>query len=148
MAGWSGARVWTYTWPPFGTKIGQVQRRVRVDHADDGDVGEVQPLGDHLRAEQDVDLGPGHALQHAVVRPLRAGRIQVHARDARGRKPQPNEMLQPLGPEPSHALALLAAYPAGAGDRLLVAAVMASQRRRRLVHGEGDRAMRALAHVP
>ena len=33
-----------------------MQADVGVDHADERHVGEVQPLGDHLRAEQDVDL--------------------------------------------------------------------------------------------
>ena len=42
--------------PLGGAEVGHVQADVRVDDADQRHVGEVQPLGDHLRAEQDVDL--------------------------------------------------------------------------------------------
>ena len=74
MLGCSGVNVCTSTWPPRGPRpvrpatwasklkrplrgaeVGDVQADVGVDHADQRHVREVEPLGDHLRAEQDVD---------------------------------------------------------------------------------------------
>src|SRR6184192_4176149 len=99
---------------------------VRVDHAHDGDVGKVESFGDHLGAEQDVELALGHALEYPMMRPLGAGGVEVHARDAGNRKAKRYEMLQLLGAEAAHALDFLAAHAARGRDRLLVAAVVAA----------------------
>ena len=56
-------------------------------------------------------------------------------------------MLELLGAEPAHALWFLAAHPATGGNRCFVPAVVTAQHARRLVDGEGDGAVRALAHV-
>ena len=41
---------------PFGrTKVGHVQGHVRLHYAHQRNVGEIESLGNHLRAEQDVD---------------------------------------------------------------------------------------------
>ena len=37
-------------------EVGQVQGRVGLDHADQRHVGKIEPLGDHLRAQQDAGL--------------------------------------------------------------------------------------------
>ena len=132
--------------PLRGAKVGQMQPGVRIHDADHGHVREVQPLRDHLGPEQDVDLAPCHALEHAVVGPLRARRVQIHPDDPRLGKAQGQEMLELLGPEPPHALRLLAAHAARCGNRLLMAAVMAPQGGWGLVHGEGDRATGAVTH--
>src|SRR5213592_2575533 len=156
MAWWSGARVWTYTRPPFGprparpatcatswnvrsaARKSEMKPRIRVHDAHHGHVREVQPLRDHLRPEQDVDLSLRHALEHPVVRPLGARRIQVHAGDTGLGEPETDEMLELLGPQASHALGFLPAQPADGGNRLLVAAVVAPECGRRLVHRERD----------
>ena len=39
-----------------GAEVGGVQANVRVENADQGDIGEMQTLGDHLGADEDVDL--------------------------------------------------------------------------------------------
>ena len=41
-----------------GAKVGQMLRRVGIDHANERDVWKIETLGDHLRAEQDVNLPP------------------------------------------------------------------------------------------
>src|SRR5256884_7394339 len=56
-------------------------------------------------------------------------------------------MLQLLRAEAAHALDLLAAHAARGRDRLLMTAVMATQRGRRLMDRERDGAMRTVAHV-
>ena len=70
-----------------GPEVGEVEARIRVHYPDDRHVREVQPLRDHLRAEQDVELPLCHALEDPVMRPLRAGGIEIHAGDAGLRKP-------------------------------------------------------------
>ena len=99
--------------------------RIRVHDAHHGHVREVQPLRDHLRPEQDVDLSLRHALEHPMVRPLGARRIQVHAGDTGLGEPETDEMLELLGPQAPHALGFLPAQLADGGNRLLVAAVVA-----------------------
>src|SRR5439155_17176280 len=98
-------------------------------------------------AEQDVDLPFRHALEDSGVRPLGAGRVQIHARDAGSRKAQRDEMLQLLRAEAAHALDVLAAHAARGRDRLLMTTVMATQRGRGLMDRERDGAMRTVAHV-
>src|SRR2546429_6233573 len=56
-------------------------------------------------------------------------------------------MLELLGPQASHALGFLPAQPADGGNRLLVAAVVAPECGRRLVHRERDGAAGTGAHV-
>src|SRR5205085_9698981 len=50
-------------------KIGQVDSNVGVDDADKSDIREIQPLCDHLRAEENVDLPCCDAIENARVRP-------------------------------------------------------------------------------
>ena len=53
---------------PFGgAEVGQVQGRVGIDHADQRHVGKVEPLGDHLRAQQDVHLARAKRGQRLLV---------------------------------------------------------------------------------
>src|SRR3989442_6122173 len=56
-------------------------------------------------------------------------------------------MLELLGPQASHGLGFLPAQPADGGNRLLVAAVMAPECGRRLVHRERDGAAGTGAYV-
>jgi len=44
-----------------------VQGRIRVDHPHHRDVRKIEPLGDHLGADQDVDLPPPHPLENPVM---------------------------------------------------------------------------------
>ena len=39
-----------------GAEVRDVQAEVRIEDADERDVWEMQALGDHLRADQDIDL--------------------------------------------------------------------------------------------
>jgi hypothetical protein len=111
------------------------------------DVREVEPLGDHLRAEEHVHLAARHAVEDVGVRPLRAGGVHVHARDAR-RRPAIGE--QPLHLLRSHAPLLERAPRAPCAPlarRLVVLAVVADEPLGRAVIGERDAAVRARGHV-
>ena len=64
---------------PFGgAEIGQVQGRVGIDHPDQRDVGKIQPLGDHLRAQQDADLARAKRRQRPLVAAVGLHRVGVH----------------------------------------------------------------------
>ena len=114
-----------------GAEVRQVQRGIRVHYADHRHVGEVQSLRDHLCPEQDVHVPPAHAFQNAVMRPLAAGRVQIHARQARRREPQLEKVLELLGADAAHPLRVVPAGVTGGGDRLLVAAIVGTRGRRR-----------------
>ena len=92
---------------PLGrAEVRQVDPDVRVDDADERHVREVEPLRDHLRAEENVDLAAPHAIENLGVRPLAARRVDVHARDARGRKALGEQPLDLLRAQPALAHAL------------------------------------------
>ena len=65
--------------PLGGAEVGQRQRRVAADDADERDVRVVQPLGDHLRAEHHLDLALGEAAEQCLVVLAAAHRVAVDA---------------------------------------------------------------------
>ncbi len=77
-------------------EVGQVDADVRIDDADERDVREIEALGDHLGAEQDVDFAAAHAVEDVGVRPFAARGVDVHARDARVRIPLEQQALDLL----------------------------------------------------
>ncbi len=69
---------------PFaGAEIGQLQRRIGIDHTHAGHVGEMQSFRNHLRADQNIDLAPGKSAEGLLIRILVAHRIRIHAHDSR-----------------------------------------------------------------
>src|SRR5579859_4650720 len=112
--------------PLARAKVGEVQSRIRVDHSHYRDVGKIQSLRDHLRAEQDIDLTRGHALEDLMVRPFARGGVEIHACNPRARIPRAQEMLELLRAQAAEPLGLVATDPADLGHRLLVPAVMAA----------------------
>src|SRR5277367_6811395 len=67
-------------------KIRLMQREVGVDDTDERDVRKMQPLRDHLRADEDVNLARAKITEHFPVIILALHRVGVHALDARLRK--------------------------------------------------------------
>src|SRR6267154_1380276 len=130
-----------------GPEIGEMEAGIGVHDADDGDVGKVEPLRDHLRAQQDVDLAARNTLQDVMVGPFARRRIEVHPRDPGAGIAQPDEVLELLRAQAPQALCRLAAHDAGIRYSLFVTAVMTPHRGRRLMHREGDRALGTTWHV-
>src|SRR6185369_7128772 len=62
-------------------KIRLMQREVGVDDADERDVREMQPLSDHLRADENVDLARAKIAEDFAVIILALHRVGVHALD-------------------------------------------------------------------
>ena len=67
-------------------EIRHVQAEVGVDDADQRDVRKMQALGDHLRADQDVDFAGAKIAEDAAVIVLALQRVGIHAGDARVRE--------------------------------------------------------------
>ena len=59
-------------------KIGHVQSNVRVDDTHQSDVWEIEPLGDHLCADQDINFSGSKRLQNRTIRIFPRHRISVH----------------------------------------------------------------------
>ena len=64
--------------PLRGAKVGQVQGGVRIDDAHDGHVRKVQSLGNHLGAEQDLNLTGSKSVQGPFVAAAAAHCIGIH----------------------------------------------------------------------
>ena len=133
--------------PLASPKVGKVQPRVGIHDSDDRDVRKVEPLGDHLGSEQDVDLALGNALQDVMVRPLARRRVEIHACDSRAGIAHPEEMLELLRTQTAQALGLVTADQAGTRYSVFVAAVVAAHRGRSLMHRESDGAPGTSRHV-
>ena len=69
----------------MGAEVGQLQLRVGVDDAHQGDVVEVKALRDHLRSQQHRRLRGRELLEQALVRALPAGGVCIHADDGHAR---------------------------------------------------------------
>ncbi len=91
--------------PLAGPKLGLMQQRVGINHSHQGHIRKIEPLGDHLRAEQNADLARSKALQCPVVAPRTLHRIAVHPQAGVIAEPGFDLGLQPLrpGPQTSHA---------------------------------------------
>ena len=67
-------------------EIRLMQRKIGVNDADERDVREMQPFGNHLRADEDVGLARAKIAEHFSVIILALHRVGVHAPDARVRE--------------------------------------------------------------
>ena len=126
-----------------GAEVGEVDDDVGVDHADEGDVGEIQPLGDHLGSHQDIDLAAADAVEDVGVGPFAGGGVDVHAGDAGTGEAFAQEAFDLLGAESALAEGGATALPAGGLGEFLVHAIVADQALGGFVVGEGDAAVGA-----
>ena len=68
--------------PLGGPEVGDVQRCIGGDDADERNLREVVSLGDHLRADEDVDLPPVETPEDPFRIAPPGGRVAVHPGDA------------------------------------------------------------------
>ena len=87
-----------------------MQLGVGVDDAHQRDVVEIEPLGDHLGAEQHGGIGGGERFQQGLVGAFGLGGVGVHADDGNG---------WPHTGQPVQELAQLGFHTLGAGAELL-----------------------------
>ena len=157
------ARVWMSTRPPLGPRPARPATwlsswKQRSDARKSGRLiptsasitptsvtfAKVEPLGDHLRAEQDVHLAAPHAVENVGVRPLPARGVDIHARDPRGREALGQQSLDLLRAEaaPAQRRPADTARQTACGC-LVMLAVVADQPLGRAMIGQRDGAVRA-----
>lgn len=122
--------------PLVGSEIGVVEQRVGAEYAHDAHMGEVEPLGNHLRADEYLALLLFEVGDNLLVGFAAAGGVEVHAGDGPSRKRAGNLLLDALGAEAVYGNGGLAAGRAAGGHLLLVAAVVAHEAVGQLVVGE------------
>ena len=127
-----------------GAEVGEAEPDVGGDHADERDARKVVPLGDHLRADEDVDLPAANRDSSAAIAP----RLRIVSRSTRATRAPGNERddlrLDPLGAEADlleERAGALRARPSAAPPS---GCSSGSARARRRVHRQRDAAVRAL----
>src|SRR5687768_5457590 len=65
-------------------EIRNMQTKIRVENAHQRDVGKMQSLGDHLRANEDIDLVRLEGVQRVPQRVIATHCIRIDPRELRG----------------------------------------------------------------
>src|SRR5258705_5698487 len=79
-----------------GAEVGAEESAVAVEHAHQREIWIVVSFGEHLRADEDVDLAAAYLVEHAAQRALARGRIAIDARDAGFGKSRAERLLDAL----------------------------------------------------
>src|SRR5256885_6543044 len=82
-----------------GAKIRQMEREIGIDNPDQRHVWKMQTFGNHLRADEDVDLAGAKIPQRFAISVLARHRIGVHSRDVRLWEKLRDRPFHFLGPE-------------------------------------------------
>ena len=112
----------------FGrTEVRHVETDVGIDNADQRNVREVESLGDHLRAEQDVNRSGTERVEHALMAARLGHRVRIHASTDVIRKLLFDFLLEFFSAEPLVFDGGFVALRAWADRRRLEAAMMADE---------------------
>ena len=128
-------------------KIRKSQSHIGAHHADQRDSVNVVPLGDHLRADQQIEFTFIERIQRALEIFAAAHRVAVQASDARLGKHAVQQLFQFFRTGAEKIYILAAAVDAGFRHRRGVAAIVAFHAARALVMGHGDGAVLALQRL-
>ena len=130
-----------------GAEIGDVEAEVGVEDSDEGDVGEMQALGDHLGADKDVDFLGFEFPEDVFEGVFAAHGIGIDAGEAGFGEDFLEDFLDLLGAVSLEGDAGIFALRTFPWDDGLVAADVADEALIGAVVGEGDGAVRALADM-
>ena len=108
-----------------GAEVGHGQRVVAAHHADQRDAVNVVAFGDHLRADEQVDLAGVQPRQQPLQVVAAAHGVAIHAADARGGKDFAEPLFALLRACAKIVEMLALALGAAGGDGAPVAAIMA-----------------------
>ena len=134
---------------PFARpEVRDVQRHVGVDDPDEGDIREVEPFRDHLRADQDVGLAHAEVGEDPTEIVLPLERVGIHPLDASLGEELRQGVLDALGAHARKTDRRVAALGLRALRRhpLLVPADMAHEPLRGPMEGQRDAAVRTTGH--
>jgi hypothetical protein len=65
-----------------GAEVGDVKTHIAIDDSDQGNIGKVMTLCDHLGSDQDVDLFGAHLVEHRGVVIYRFDRVSIEFGDS------------------------------------------------------------------
>jgi len=130
-----------------GAEVGGVEGEVGIEDADEGDVGEVEALGDHLGAEEDIDFLGAEVAEGIAEGVFSPGGIGVEAGDFCGGEDFTEDDFGFLGAISLEADGGVLAVGAEPGNDGLVSANVADEALFGTVVGEGDGAVVALDDV-
>lgn len=125
-----------------------MQSRVRIDDANQRDIGEVESLGNHLRAEQDSHFSCPKLRQGLFVAPRLLHRVAVHSQGRIVRKASFDLRFQFLCSKAGKADAVEPALRALGGGNLFIIALVTENFFPFTVMRQGQVAVRALHHEP
>ena len=130
-----------------GAEVGNVEGEVGVEDAGEGDVGEIEAFGDHLGAEEDVDLAGFEGAECFADGTFLSGGVGVESGEAGFGEDLSEDLFDFLGAVTLEVDALFVALRAAAGDDGLVAAEVADESFFGAVVGEGEGAVLTFADV-
>ena len=128
-------------------EIGTVQEVVGIEYAHNRHPSEIESLGYHLRADQNIGTAALEILDYAVIGALRGGGVTVQTRHTRLGEELRNTLLDALRAETHRCRIGRAALRACAGHGRHISAIVALHTPRRLVQRERHVTVRA-AHRP
>ena len=129
-------------------EVGQMKPHIGIHHTHQCHPGEVQSLGDHLSAQEDVHLPSLHPTQDLVMSPLPGGGVHIHPGQASLGKGLRHDPLHLFGAQPPEGEILRPTPATPLGSRLVVAAVVAEDAFADPMIGERDRAVGTGLHIP
>ncbi len=130
-----------------GTEIRHVHRQVRVDETDERDVGKIQPLADHLGADEHIDLTGPEIAENLSEAVFLAHCVRVHPFQPGARQHPAHRFLDALGAESAPADVRRGTCRTNCRRPALLAAQMAFQGFVGAMVGHRHAAMRALLDV-
>ncbi len=110
-------------------EVGGIEAAIGIDHHDQGDMGQVVTLGQHLRAHQQAGLAAMDLLEHLLEALLLAGAVAVDTVYDGVRKEPLQGLFGTFGAAPQCAQVAAAALGAGIGQGASAVAVVAGQQR-------------------
>ena len=108
-------------------KIAGEQCGIRVHGRHQGHSPEIMAFGDHLCAQQDINIAAVYGLESGLGAAFASGRVGIDAQHARARKGLLQVLLDSLRSTPERLHVNIAARRAGGWNAKLEAAVMAAQ---------------------
>ncbi len=113
---------------PFGTaEIGEIETVVGIDNPDQCHIWKIMPFGEHLCADQDINLAGQNRVDQPLVSPLGGCRIPIHAGNATPGHMPHQVLFKPFGATPLRHQVMPAATRADIWRHLVIITVVAEQ---------------------
>ena len=115
-----------------------MQQSIGIDDADQCDIGKIEPLGDHLRPQENLNVAMSEFFECHIVGSSFLHRVTIHAQALEVLKSGPDFAFQPLRPQSKVGQARAMANGTDRGWLRREIAAMAQRDRTLFMPGEGD----------